>query len=382
MTESKRRSSIVLWVIVGIAVFLVIWSFVFEIDQTVRSQGQIMTSTRTQVIQAADGGVLESLLVSEGQVVKAGETLAILEKERANAGVEEGAAKLANLKAIFARAKAESNHVEPVFPDELRRYPEFVNEQLAVYRQRKKTLETDLIALQDALSMAEQELLMHEKLHLTGDISQLELMRAKRMVIEGRSKIDTAKNKYKQDAINEAAKIQEDLMSQEHKLKERLSVLDHTVIKSPVDGVIKAMRVNTVGGVLRAGDELMQISPTGSDLLVEVKINPTDVGQLKLGLPVSIKVDAFDYSIYGTLDGNLNYIGSDTLTEQSATGQNNLHYRAHVNIFATQQNKKFTVADLKPGMTASVDIKTGERSVFNFVFKPVVKAFDGAGSQR
>lgn len=382
MTISKGHTSHVLWALLGIATFLVAWSFIFEIDQTVRAQGQIMTSTRTQVIQAADGGVLEKLLTSEGQVVAQGEVLAILEKERVNAGVEEGLSKLASLKAIFARAKAESNDAEPIFPEELRRYPEFVNEQQAVYRQKKKTLETDLIAFQDALSMAEQELLMHEKLHLTGDISQLELMRARRMVIESRSKIDTAKNKYKQDAINEAAKIQEDLMSQKHKLEERLSILDHTVIKSPVDGVIKAMRVNTVGGVLRAGDELMQISPTGSDLLVEVKINPSDVGQLIIGLPVSIKVDSFDYSIYGTLSGKLSHIGSDTLTEQSPSGQSNLYYKAQVEILATQSNKKFTIEHLKPGMTAAVDIKTGRRSVFNFMFKPVVKAFDGAGSQR
>lgn len=382
MTALMRRSSLVLWVVVGIAISLAIWSFVFEIDQTVRSQGQIMTSTRTQVIQAADGGVLEKLLVSEGQVVKTGEPLAILEKERANAGVEEGLAKLSNLKAMFARAKAESSGVEPVFPNDLRRYPEFVNEQLAVYRQRKKTLATDLSALQDTLAMAEQELQMHEKLHLTGDISQLELIRARRMVLEAKSKIDSAKNKYKQDAINEAAKIQDDLTSQKHKLDERLSVLDHTVIKSPVEGVVKAMRVNTVGGVLRAGDELMQISPTGSDLLVEVKINPADIGQLTLGLPASIKVDTFDFSVYGTLDGKLNYIGSDTITEQSPTGQSSVYYRAHVEILVSPHNKKFTIDHLKPGMTASVDIKTGQRSVFNFMFKPVIKAFDGAGSQR
>ncbi len=121
MSVSMRRSSQVLWAMLGLAIFLVIWSLVFEIDQAVRAQGQIMTSTRTQVIQAADGGVLEKLMVSEGQTVSVGQVLAILEKERANAGVDEGSAKLAGLKAIFARAKAESSGVDPLFPDELRK---------------------------------------------------------------------------------------------------------------------------------------------------------------------------------------------------------------------------------------------------------------------
>ena len=372
----------VLWWILGFFGLLMLWAVFFEIDQTVRAMGQVMTSTRTQVIQAADGGVLEKLMVREGQTIKAGQSLAILEKDRANAGVEESYAKSASLQVVLVRAKAESTGVPLRFPKDLLKYKEFIVEQTALYDQKKKSIEMELMTLQESLQMAEQELRMNDKLFKAGDISQLDLMRAKRQVLEFQSKIDTLRNKYKQDAINEAAKVQEELMTQKFKLQERRSVLDHTLIKSPVDGVVKSLKLNTVGGVLRPGDELMQISPTRSELIIEAKVNPADVGQLREGLPATVKIDAFDYTIHGSLTGTLTHISSDTLTESGAAGQSNLYYRAQISLDSAQVNKKLAWTDLKPGMTASVDIRTGYRSILGYIFKPVAKAFEGAGSQR
>jgi len=136
------------------------------------------------------------------------------------------------------------------------------------------------------------------------------------------------------------------------------------------------------GGVLRPGDELMQISPTRSELMIEAKVSPADVGQLREGLPVTVKIDAFDYTIHGSLTGTLTHISSDTLTESGAAGQTNLYYRAQISLDSAQVNKKLALTDLKPGMTASVDIRTGYRSILGYIFKPVAKAFEGAGSQR
>ena len=155
---------------------------------------------------------------------------------------------------------------------------------------------------------------------------------------------------------------------------------------APIAGVVKYLRLTTIGGVLRAGDELMQISPTEGEMVFEVKINPADIGQLSIGLPVSIKLDAFDYSIYGSLEGTLTYLSSDTLAEQAANGQTNTYYRAQVRIDAarakTYPNPKLASVDLKPGMTATVDIRTGQRSVLQCLAKPVYKAFGGALNER
>jgi len=361
---------------------LLVWAALFEIDQTVRAQGQIVPSARTQIIQAADGGVLEKLTVAEGQTVVAGEVLAVLEKERANAGVDESRARVAALAAALTRARAEAQSIAPVFSSESRKYPEVVAEQLALYRQKRLGLEADLATLQETLSSAREELQLNERLFASGDVSRIDLMRAKRQVVELDGKIASTRNKYLQDARQEATKIQDELSSTRFKLDERQSVLQHTELTAPMDGVVKSLKINTIGGVLRAGDELMQISPTEGDLVLELKVMPVDIGSLVVGLPVSIKLDAFDYSIYGSLHGKLEYISSDTLTEQGPKGDVSVFYRARVTVNTSNNNPKLSRADLKPGMTATVDIQTGSRSVLTYLIKPISKAFQGAASER
>lgn len=365
----------------GFVLFLA-WASLFQLDQSIKAQGQLMLETRTQVIQAADGGVLEKLAVSEGDVVKAGQVLATLESERAMSGVEEGRAKVAALMAALARAQAEGSETALSFDPVVRKYPHFEQEQRGLYVQKLKGLQADLATLEESLELAKDEFAVNEKLFKTGDTSRLELMRAKRQVTELAGRIESTRNKYRQDARQEATKIQEELASQRFKLEERTSVLEHTQLTSPVDGVVKILKINTVGGVLRAGDELMQISPTDVGLLVEVKITPVDIGQLHVGLPVSIKLDAYDSAIYGSLFGQLEYISSDTLTEQGPNGQLLVYYRSRVKIDTSKENPKIKFDSLKPGMTASVDILTGSRSVLTYLLKPVMRAFMGAATER
>ncbi|CAN1567030.1 AcrA Membrane-fusion protein [Burkholderiaceae bacterium] len=372
----------VVWVVLAFFMSFMVWATFQELDQTVRTTGQIVPGKQTQIIQSADGGVLEKLMVKEGEFVKAGQVLALLERERANAGVEEGRAKVASLQAALIRARAEAMQRAPNFSAIPAKYADFVQEQINLYKQRLAGLQEDLASQKEAYELAIDELRINEKLMETGDISSLELMRAKRQVVEIKSRMSGLQNKYLQDARQEAAKLQDDLSSQVFKLDASQSVLDHTELISPVAGVVKSLRMNTLGGVLRGGDELMQISPTEVDLLVELKVTPADVGMLSIGLPASVKVDAFDYSIYGALYGVLDYISSDTLAEQGPNGQVTSTYKARVRFDLKQVNPKLTLQELKPGMTASVDIQTGSRSVMTYLLKPISKAFQGAASQR
>jgi adhesin transport system membrane fusion protein len=255
-----------------------------------------------------------------------------------------------------------------------------------LYDQRKRSLQDELASLQQGLDMALEELRMNEALLKNGDTSRLEVMRAKRQTVDIEAKINATRNKYLQDARAEATKLAEDLAAMAYKLDERRSVLGHTVLTAPIAGVVKYLKVTTIGGVLRAGDEMMQISPTEGGMVFEVKINPVDIGQLQLGLPVAIKLDAFDYSVYGNLEGTLVYLSSDTLVEQGANGQSSSYYRAHVKLDAdkarSHPNPMLAAVVLKPGMTATVDIRTGQRSVLKYLAKPIYRAFGGAMNER
>jgi adhesin transport system membrane fusion protein len=368
----------------GGLVLLVAWSALSDIDQTVRAQGQVMPLARTQVIQAADGGVLSRILVQEGQAVRAGQPLAELERARSNAAFEEKRAHDAALGLALIRAKAEANGQSPQFGSQYREYGDFIAAQQALYEQRRRGLREETASLQDSMDMAQDELRMSEDLFKTGDTSRVEVMRARRQVTELQGRLKAVTNKYLQDARQEAAKLADELSSSRYKLEEQKSVLDHTTLTAPVAGVVKYMKVTTIGGVLRAGDELMQISPSSGDMVVEVKVNPVDIGQLKVGLPAFVKLDAFDYSVYGNLQGTLSYISSDTLTEQGGNGQAVTYYRAHVRLDpqAVQANARLAALALKPGMTATVDLRTASRSLLQYLAKPIFKAFSGALNER
>ena len=376
-----RGLSMTLLMGVALALFL-LWAGWFEIDQAVRAQGQLIPGARTQIIQAADGGVLSHILVQEGQVVVAGQELAMLERERPAAAFQEGRAKHAALSAALVRAQAEAAGRAPVFDVRFTGFEEFVQAQKALYAQRQSSLKEEIATLRDGEQLAQQELDMNESLLKTGDISRLEVMRAKRQVAELQGRASALRNKVRQEARQEASKLVEELMSSRYKLEERQSILDHTTITAPLDGIVKYLRFNTIGGVLRAGDELMQISPTDGAMVIEVKLNPVDIGLLKLGQPVAIKLDAFDDAVYGSLKGELSYISSDTLSEPTANGQGSNYYRAQVHIHPQSANAKMAEVALKPGMTVSVDIRTGRRSVLTYIAKPIVKAFSGAMNER
>jgi adhesin transport system membrane fusion protein len=226
---------------------------------------------------------------------------------------------------------------------------------------------------------------MSQALLKTGDVSQLDLMRAERQVQEFQGRLASVQNKYLQEAKLDVIRLEEDISAHQFKLNERQSLLDHSILTTPVDGIVKVLRVNTVGGELRAGDELMHISPSTGGYVVEAKINPSDIGELRIGLPVSLKLDAFDYSVYGMLQGTLSYISSDTLTENSTTGATQAYYRVQVQLnpsAATGRLTGLSLNDLKPGMTATLDIRTHSRSVLQYLTKPVQKAFSGALHER
>jgi adhesin transport system membrane fusion protein len=341
------------------------WASFFELDQTVRAQGKLIPADHTQIIQVADGGVLSRVLVQEGDSVVSGQPLAELEKERANASFTESRAKQASLEIALIRAQAEADQKTPYFGRDYADFPQFQILQMSLYNQRKRSLAQDLDNLSETIASAQHELELNKKLFTTGDTSQLEVMRAQRQVTELQGRINAVRNKYLQDARAEAAKIAEELSTNYYRLEEY-------------------QRVTTIGGVLRQGDELMQISPTEADPVFEVNINPADIGQLKAGLPATIRLDAFDYSVYGVLHGTLRYISSDTLTEQAPNGQSNTFYRAKVSLRADDAhlNPKLSLAMLKAGMTATVDLKTGGRSVLKYLIKPVYKAFGGALTEK
>jgi membrane fusion protein, adhesin transport system len=396
-TTLRQQASATRLMVLGLCVF-VAWANLFELDQTVRSSGQVIASARNQVIQAADGGVLTQLMVSEGEHVRAGQIVAQLETTRSEASFQEVNGKLLALQAALIRAKAESSEQELKFDAKFDPQQKFKLGQQQIYLQKKQSLEDDLTFLRAGLKLSEEELRISQQLYKSGDLSQVEVMKAQRQVHDSQGRINSLRNKYLQDAKQDVIRLEDEISSNRYKLHERQSLLDHSTLTTPVAGIVKILRINTVGGVLRAGDELMHISPTESAQVIEAKINPSDIGELEIGMPVSIKLDAFDFSVYGMLQGNLSYISSDTLSEAGPGGSTQTYYRIQVALDPAQAThptklaspkslisgpiQRLNMTSLKPGMTATLDIRTRTRTIMHYLTKPVQKAFSGALHER
>jgi adhesin transport system membrane fusion protein len=377
--SAMRAPRILLWVFVSTLVVFMLWAVLSEIDQVVHAQGQVIASSRTQIIQAADGGVLVDMKVQEGDQVKAGQIIAILEKERAQAAFADSQGKVMALRMTVARLQAEIADKPLVYRDALRaKYPQLVEAQMNLYKQRRKAIEDQRAVLEDNVQLAVHELQMNEPLEKSGDISKADILRLKRAVNEAKNQFAGTSNKYLQDASAELNKAQEDLNTQEQALADREQLLEHTDILAPATGIVKSVKITTLGGVVRQGDEILQILPTDSDLIVEAKVKPADMSNINVGLPVKVKLDAYDYSIFGSMKGSVTYVSADALTEDSKTGPMT-YYRVKLAItekdFLGQKSQEIEV---RPGMTATVDIQTGKRSVLSFLTKPLTKTFGGA----
>ena len=382
--SSLRQVRILFRASIAFITIIFLWAAFFNIDQVVHAQGQVIASSRTQIVQAADGGVLVDMKVQEGDEVKAGQVLAQLEKERVLASFTESQGKVMALRMTVARLQAEVSDKPLVFDGAIQKnYPSIYESQMNLYKQRRKALEDQLVVLQDNVQLAQQELNMNIPLEKQGDISKADILRLKRAVNEARNQYATTKNKYLQDASAELNKAQEDLNAQEQTLADREQLLEHTEIIAPATGIVKSVRVTTLGGVVRQGDEILQILPTESDLVVEAKIKPADMANIKTGLPVKVKLDAYDYSIFGTMNGKVTYVSPDTLQEDSKAGPTT-YYRVKVAIAEKDFKGSERIKDIevRPGMTATVDIKTGGRSVLSFLSKPLVKTFGESMGER
>jgi adhesin transport system membrane fusion protein len=381
--SSMRTPRIILRVSAAMLLIFFLWALFFKIDQVVHAQGQVIASSQTQIIQAADGGILVSMKVKEGEEVVAGQVIAVLEKERALASFTESQGRVMALRMTVSRLQAEIADKPLVFDASLLKfYPQLVDTQMNLYKQKRKAIDDQLLVLKDNIKLAKQELAMNEPLEKMGDVSKADILRLRRTANEAVSQYASANNKYLQDASAELNKAQEDLNAQEQTLADREQLLDHTDIVAPMAGLVKSIRVNTLGGVVRQGDEILQILPTESDLIVEAKVKPSDMANLKVGLPSNVKLDAYDSSIFGSMIGKVTYISPDSLTEETKVGPS-IYYR--VKIAIDKKEFKGDMADqieVRPGMTATIDIKTGNRSVLSFLLKPLSKTFGDAMGER
>ncbi len=362
---------------------VLVFAYFAQIDQISRATGQVIASSRNQVIQSTDGGVIQQLHVHEGDRVKQGQVLITFDNVKAETAYLEVRARVAGLEAALARLNAEMLGGSPHFPEMLSEYPVIRANHESLFTKRQSALSEEIASLKEMLEMAKAELDINQPLLANGDVSLADILRLRRQVAELKAQISNRRNHYLQDTQTELSKVQEDLTMSRQVLQQRKDQLDHSAIKAPMDGIVRNVRITTRSGVAKPGEEIMQIVPVDDQLIIEAKVSNSDIGFTKLGLPVTIKLDAYDYSIYGVMKGTVTYISADTLIDETRVTNEKPFYR--VQVVADGKGFNGRPAEqivIQPGMTATVEIKTSSTSMLRYWLKPILKTVSESMGER
>lgn len=367
------RTSVVVWLSLLLVVALGVWAYQGRLDEVTVGAGKVVPSTREQVVQSLEGGILAELLVREGDEVQVGKVLARLDRTRIESTVGESSARLQAALATAARLQAEVGGTPLVFPATVAADPALVRAETALYQSRQNSLRETVQGLEETLALILRELTLTESLVAQGAASDVEVLRLKRQVSDLRTKISDTRSQSLVRAREELAKANAEIETQTSVTRGRVDALSRTTVVSPVKGIVKNIEVNTVGGVIPPNGKLLEIVPVDEQLLVETRIAPRDVAFIYPGQRAVVKVTAYDYAIYGGLEGQVVNISPDTIQDEVKRDQ--FYYRVFVrttqDFLSNADGRRFPIA---PGMVTTADIHTGSKTVWEYLVKPLNRA--------
>jgi len=413
---------LLLMAIISFFVIFIVWANVASLDEVTRGDGKVIPSSDIQALQTLDAGTVEETLVREGDVVEAGQVLMRLNAIEASSDLGANKARYLGLLASVTRLQAEAEGKGTVeFPKEVMQgAPQSVTEELNAFRANQQSMNGQRNVLQQQMSQRESELrevntriadtrgvinLQRQEASLIrplvekGSAPRMELLQLERIIKEKtaelngytssvpriRASIEEARGRISELETNMKAQAQAELSAklvEVNEIKERLAALQQrkgrTELKSPVNGTIQEITVNTIGGVVRPGEDIIKVVPKDDQLIVEAKVRPSDRAFIYPGQKAVIKITAYDFSIYGGLDGELVDISADTIEDQ----EGNTFYRVKLRTDKTELVRKGEVLPITVGMVASVDILTGKKTVMQYLLKPFVKTLDNAMNER
>jgi multidrug efflux pump subunit AcrA (membrane-fusion protein) len=365
------RSTLVAWSLFALLAAFIAWASLFHLDEVTTGSGKVIPSSHEQVIQSLEGGIIHKLFVQEGDIVEPGQILAQLDRTKTESGVLESESRLNAALATAARLNAEVNGTELTFPETLD--PELVKQETALFQSRRDSLEKGLAGLREGIALIQRELAMTQPLIKQGAASNVEVLRLKRQKNEMENKITEMQNQYYVRAREELARANAEIEAQRSVVRGREDSLTRLTFTAPVRGIVKDIEVTTVGGVIPPNGKLMSLVPLDDQMLIEAKISPRDVAFVHPGQKALVKITAYDYSIYGGLKGEVTMISPDTI--QDEVKRDVYYYRVNIrtnsNHLVNKENKEFPIF---PGMIATVDIKTGSKTILDYLLKPLNKA--------
>lgn len=367
-----RAGRIIMVCALMLAAFLA-WAAWFEVVEVSTGTGKVIPSSREQVIQSFEGGIVAQMNVAEGDLVERDQVLAQLDPTKTSSSVGESEAKYWAALASVARLRAEVTGKPLNFPPSLSKSPELIETETALYQTRRRGLEQTLAGIEDSLRLVRSELKITENLAKMGASSRVEVIRLNRQRSELELKANEARSDYLVRAREDLARASAEADSLEQLIRGRNDSLSRLTLRSPVRGIVKDIEVNTLGGVVQPGGQVMKIVPMDERLLIETRIAPRDIAFIHPDQAAKVKISAYDYSIYGGLEGKVVGISPDTLQDEFKPEI--YYYRVFIRTEQDSlQNKAGKHFAIVPGMIATVDIRSGEKTILDYLIKPLNRA--------
>ncbi|TDV56644.1 adhesin transport system membrane fusion protein [Pseudomonas graminis] len=363
----------VIWICAVMLACFLAWAAWFQVVEVSTGTGKVVPSSREQLIQSMEGGIIKELNVSEGTLVERGQVLAQLDAVKSESNVGESEAKYRAALASVNRLQAEVSEKPLTFDASLDKYPELRRAETDLFNARRRGLSETLTGIESSLKLVRSELDITENLAKIGASSRVEVLRLNRQRSELELKATEARSEYMVHAREDLAKANAEAQMLSAVIRGRSDSLSRLTLRSPVRGIVKDIKVTTIGGVVPPNGQLMQIVPLDEQLLIETRISPRDIAFIHPEQQAKVKITAYDYSIYGSLDGKVVTISPDTI--QDEVKPEIFYYRVYIRTDAdVLRNKAGKTFAIVPGMIATVDIRTGEKTVLDYLIKPLNRA--------
>ncbi len=353
---------------VGIAV---LWAAFAQIDKITRGDGRVIPLRRMQTIQSLEGGILSELHVKEGDIVASGQIIATLDPTRSRAAFMATQAEIDALQAEVTRLEAEV--LEKPELDFGADPTETERTELRLFNARRTRLQSSLVALDSERAAIQEQLDITSPLAANGSVSRMDMLRLQQSLAEIDGRINEARNGYVQDAYRDLAERRARMLALQQEVLRKEDEFLRTVVRSPVEGRINNIAITTLGGVVRPGEAIMEITPIDDQLLIETKVLPRDVTFIAPDMPASVKITAYDFAVYGDLRGTVTQISEDTVEEDTPTGKQDF-YRVMVQTERSYLERFGEQFPIRPGMVAQVDIESGKQSILSYLTRPLLRA--------
>lgn len=372
-----RGPSLLVWLCAASVWLFILWAAFAWIDEIVRAPGEFISTSRPQIIQNLEGGILAELLVQEGDVVARGDILARLHDTRFNSEVGDLQDQIAGLEVRQLRLEAElAGQFDFTVPDALaERAGEMVASERALLRARQDDFVKRSEGAKRVMQQSAEEKRLLEGLLEKKIVALIEVTRARKAHADAEKRYDEIVTQAELERAEAYSETLKELATLRQNLRASQDQLNRTVLLSPLRGVVNNLSVTTIGGVVRPGEEILEIIPLDEEMFVEARVEPRNIANIRRGQEATIKLTAYDYTIYGTLKGRVDFISADTFKDERARDPDgDPHYKVSLRVDVSALTPRQAGIEIRPGMQAEVELHTGEKTVLQYLLKPLYKS--------